>query len=216
MFTNILLYILGGAGITLSVIAIALPAGTILGVLLSLVRVYGGKLFSGIVAAYSTIMRGIPQVVLLFILFFVLAGAINLSPLLAGAVALAIISSGYQLEIFRGAIQSIGGGQMMAARALGMTKLKAIHYIILPQALRIAIPSWSNEVASIIKDSSLVYALGVPEILRRAQFMSASTYEPFIAYGIAAIFYFIMTFSAGRLLDKLETRTRIPSLQLEK
>jgi len=216
MFINILFYILSGVGITLSVIAIALPTGLILGVLLSLIRVYGGTLFSGLAAMYSTIMRGIPHIVLLFILFFVIAGTINLSPLLAGAVSLAIISSGYQLEIFRGAIQSIGGGQMMAARALGMTKLKAIRYIILPQALRVAIPSWSNEVASIIKDSSLVYALGVPEILRRAQFMSASTYQPFIAYGIAAVLYFVMTFLAGRLLDKLETKTKIPCLQLEK
>ena len=216
MFTNILFYILSGAGVTLSVIAIALPVGSILGVILSLLRVYGGKVFSGLVAVYSTIMRGIPPIVLLFILFFVIAGAINLSPLLAGAISLAIISSGYQLEIFRGAIQSIGGGQMMAARALGMTKFKAIRYVILPQALRIAIPPWSNEVASIIKDSSLVYALGVPEILRRAQFMSASTYQPFIAYGIAAIFYFIMTFLSGRLLDKLEMKTKIPNLQLER
>ena len=141
-----------------------------------------------------------------------MSGTINLEPFAAGSLSLGIVSSAYQLEILRGAFLSVGDGQMIAARALGMRKLKAIRHIILPQALRIAIPSWSNEAAIVIKDSSLVYTLGVPEILRRAQLLSASTQQPFLAYGIAAILYFVLVFLTNRLLDKVEQKTRIPSL----
>jgi polar amino acid transport system permease protein len=204
-------FILLGTGITLAVTAIALPLGFVVGLPLALLRVYGGSVISRLVTLYSTVMRGVPPIVLLFLLFFVIAGSINLSPFLAGSFALGIISSGYQLEIFRGGIQSVGSDQMMAARSVGMTKNKSVRFIILPQALRVAIPSWSNEAATVIKDSSLVYAIGVAEILRRAQYVSARTYQPFIAFSVVAIIYFIMTFVANRFLTVLENRTRIPA-----
>lgn len=203
-------YIAQGLLVALQVIAIALPLGFVLGVLLAILRVYGGTIVSPAIAVYSAVMRGVPPIVLLFILYFVVAGAVNLSALWAGAISLALISSAYQLEIFRGAFGSVSSGQMMAARAIGMSRVKAIRHIILPQALRIAIPPWSNEAATVIKDSSLVYALGVPEILRRAQFVSANTREPFVAFGAAALLYFAMTFIAGRLLDLVERKTAIP------
>lgn len=204
-------FILLGTGITLAVTAIALPLGFVVGLPLALLRVYGGSIVSRLITLYSTVMRGVPPIVLLFLLFFVIAGSINLSPFLAGSFALGIISSGYQLEIFRGGIQSVGSDQMMAARSIGMTKNKSVRFIILPQALRVAIPSWSNEAATVIKDSSLVYALGVAEILRRAQYVSARTYQPFIAFSVVAVIYFIMTFVANRFLAVLEDRTRIPT-----
>lgn len=204
-------FILLGTGVTVGVVTVALPMGFGLGLLFALVRVYGGPILSRFSAIYSTVMRGVPPIVLLFILFFVIAGSVNLSPFWAGAISLGIISSSYQLEIFRGAILSVGSGQEIAARAIGMTRLKAIRYIILPQALRLAIPPWSNEVSIVIKDSSLVYALGVAEVLRRAQFVSARTYQPFLAFGTAAVIYFLMTFFAGRVLDLAEQRTKIPA-----
>jgi polar amino acid transport system permease protein len=100
---------------------------------------------------------------------------------------------------------------MMAARAIGMSKNQAIRHVILPQTLRLAIPPWSNEAAIVVKDSSLVYALGVPEILRRAQLISASTQEPFLAYAVAALIYFLLVFITNRLLDALDRRLRIPA-----
>ena len=115
------------------------------------------------------------------------------------------------MEIVRGAILSVSSGQMMAARAVGMTRIQAIRHIMLPQALRLAIPPWSNEVANLIKDSSLVYALGVPEILRRAQNVSAATNEFFLAFGIAAVVYFVLVFFSNRILDWVERRTQIPA-----
>jgi polar amino acid transport system permease protein len=190
---------------------IALPMGLIIGLTFALVYVYGGRVGSALMRIYSTVMRGIPPVVLLFILYFIISGGINLTPFLAGSLSLGIVSSAYQMEIVRGALQSVSSGQMMAARAIGMSRLKSIRYIILPQALRLAIPPWSNEAAIVVKDSSLVYALGVEEILRRAQLLSASTRQPFLAFSTAALIYFILVFITNRLLDLLDRRTRIPT-----
>jgi polar amino acid transport system permease protein len=214
MFLDSLKFILLGTGVTIAVTAIALPLGFSLGLIMAIGRVYGGTFISLFSGLYSTVMRAVPPIVLLFIIFFVIAGSINISPFLAGSLSLGIISSGYQLEVFRGAIQSVGSGQMVAARSIGMSRIKAIRHVILPQAIRIAIPPWSNEAATVVKDSSLVYALGVAEILRRAQFVSARTYEPFLAFSIAALIYFVLTFVTNRILDKVERRIEIPTTQV--
>lgn len=204
-------YIATGTAYTLAVTLVALPLGLIIGASFSFLHVYGGKVLTRILTVYSTVMRGIPQIVLLFILYFTMSGAINLSPFWAGSISLGIVSSAYQMEIIRGAILSVSGGQMMAARALGLSKVQAILHIILPQTIRLAIPPWSNEAAIVIKDSSLVYALGVPEILRRAELISASSRQPFLAYTAAAVIYFLLVFVTNRLLDALEKRMRIPA-----
>jgi polar amino acid transport system permease protein len=208
---DIVVYILTGVGVTVAVTLIALPLGLAIGVLLALVRIYGGKVFSRLAAVYSTVMRGLPPIVLLFILYFIIAGSINISPFWAGYISLAIISSSYQMEIFRGAVLSVGEGQEMAARAIGMSHIQTIRYIILPQALRLAIPPWSNEAATVVKDSSLVYALGVAEVLRRAQFVGARTFKPLMAFTIAALIYFGLVFLTSRALTVLEDKTRIPA-----
>lgn len=210
-FTDIVIYIMRGAGVTVGVTLVALPMGLVLGVLFSLVRIYGGKVFSRIAAVYSTVVRGLPPIVLLFILYFIIAGSINLNPFWAGSISLGLISSAYQMEIFRGAVLSVGEGQEMAARAIGMSRVQSIRNIILPQALRLAIPPWSNEAATVLKDSSLVYALGVTEVLRRAQFVGARTYEPLVAFSIAALIYFGLVFLTSRALAALERKTRIPA-----
>jgi len=210
-FMKFLQYIASGTAYTIAVTLVALPSGLLLGILFSILNVYGGKVAQRLTSLYSTIMRGIPPIVLLFILYFIVSGSINLSPFWAGSISLGIVSSAYQMEIVRGAILSVSGGQMMAARAIGMSKNQAIRHVILPQTLRLAIPPWSNEAAIVVKDSSLVYALGVPEILRRAQLISASTQEPFLAYAVAALIYFLLVFITNRLLDALDRRLRIPA-----
>lgn len=211
-FFDFFAYILGGTFITLAVTAIALPMGLLFGILFALVRVYGGKKLSALAAIYSTVMRAIPPIVLLFIIYFIVAGTINISAFWAGSIALGIISSSYQMEIFRGAIQSVSGGQEIAGRAIGLTRMQTIRYITLPQALRIAIPPWSNEASTVIKDSSLVYAIGVAEVLRRAQMIGARSFQMLLAFSIAALIYFVLVFITNRGLDWVERRTRIPSM----
>jgi polar amino acid transport system permease protein len=210
--SNFFSYILQGTAITVAVTLVALPFGLITGLFIALIHTYGGKTLTHVAAAYSLLMRGVPPIVLLFILYFILSGNwINLSPFWAGAFSLGIVSSAYQMEILRGALLAVGGEQMTAARAIGMSRLQAIRYILLPQALRLAIPPWSNEASIVLKDSSLVYALGVPEILRRAQQLSATTQQPFLAYGTAALIYFVLVFTTNRLLDYLSERTKLPT-----
>jgi len=209
--SNFFSYIVQGTAITIGVTLVALPFGLVIGLLMALVHTYGGKILNRVAAAYSLLMRGVPPIVLLFILYFILSGTINLSPFWAGSFSLGIVSSAYQMEILRGALLAVGGGQMTAARAIGMSRLQSIQYIILPQALRLAIPPWSNEVSIVLKDSSLVYALGVPEILRRAQQLSATTQQPFLAYGTAALIYFVLVFATNRALDYFSERTKLPT-----
>ena len=209
--SNFFSYIVQGTAITVAVTLIALPFGLILGLLMALVHTYGGKVLNRVAAAYSLLLRGVPPIVLLFILYFIISGSINLSPFWAGSFSLGIVSSAYQMEILCGALLAVGGGQMTAARAVGMSRLQAIQFIILPQAVRLAIPPWSNEASIVLKDSSLVYALGVPEILRRAQQLSATTQQPFLAYGTAALIYFVLVFAVNRGLDYLSERTKLPT-----
>ena len=205
-------YVLQGTAITVGVTLVALPSGLILGLLMALIHTYGGKIVNRVATAYSLLLRGVPPIVLLFVLYFILSGRyINLSPFWAGSLSLGIVSSAYQMEILRGALLAVGGGQMTAARAIGMSRLQSIRFILLPQAFRLAIPPWSNEVSIVLKDSSLVYALGVPEILRRAQQLSATTQQPFLAYGTAALIYFVLVFATNRALDYLSERTKLPT-----
>lgn len=211
VLTVLIPYILRGLNITLKVTAVALGLGLLFGTLLAILRVYGGKVISGTIAVYIGVVRALPHILLLLIFYFMIARVVNLTPFWAGSLSLAIVSSAYQAEIIRGAILSVPVGQMMAARSIGMTRLQAIWHVIIPQAFRHAIPPWSNEAAIVIKDSSLVYILGVPEILRQAQYYSARTYQPFTAYLTVGAIYFLLTFITNRGLDALEKRLRIPT-----
>jgi len=210
-FGQFLSYIGSGTVLTAGVTLIALPAGLLIGTLLALLYVYGGKVAARGMNLYSTVFRGIPPVVLLFILFFAVSKGINLSAFWAGSLSLGVVSSAYQMEIVRGALLSVSGDQLMAARAVGLSRLQAIRYVVLPQAIRLAIPPWSNEAAIVIKDSSLVYALGVPEILRRAQLIGASSQRYLLAYLSAAVIYFVLVYATTRLLNLLEQKLSIPS-----
>ena len=206
---TVLQYLIPGLGITVSVTLIALTIGLMIGTVMAVLRIYGGRFLSPVAAVYSIVVRAVPVVVIIFILFFVISELVDLSPFLSGAIALGFASGAYQSEIFRGAILSVPPGQMIAARAIGMSRFTAIRSIILPQAVRLAIPAWSNEFTLVLKDSTLVYVIGVPELLRRAQWVSARTLEPFLAFGTAAAFYIVFTLLASRLLGTLERRYKI-------
>jgi len=212
IFTTLIPYLLRGLNVTLSVTAIALGCGLFFGTLLAILRVYGNQMISKVISLYVSVIRSLPHILLLLIIYFMIARIVNLSPFWAGSLSLAIISSAYQAEIVRGAILSVPNGQMIAARSIGMTRNQAIVHVVIPQALRHMIPPWSNEAAIVIKDSSLVYILGVPEILRQAQYYSGrNPTKPFNAYLAVAVVYFMLTFLTNRGLDALEKRIRIPT-----
>ncbi|MCU0519822.1 MAG: amino acid ABC transporter permease [Anaerolineae bacterium] len=205
-------YMVGGIGYTVLITIIALVVGFVIGTPIALARVYGGRLARGLALGYTVVLRGFPSLVVLFIAYYVLASAVNLPPFLAGCAALGVCSSAYQAEIFRGAIQSVTAGQMLAARALGMTQGQAVLSVILPQALRNAIPGWSNEAAVVVKDSSLVYAVGLAELMRRAQQINGTLHEPLLIFSITGVLYFMLTFATNRILGWVELKTRIPEV----
>ncbi len=202
-------FIVQGLWVTISVTAVALTVGFTIGVVMAIARVYGHPALQTAVSAYSVVIRAVPVIVIIFILFFVISRYVNLSPFWAGALALGFASGAYQTEIFRGAIQAVQSGQMIAARAIGMSRLQAIQSIVLPQALRLALPAWGNEATLVLKDSTLVFAVGVPEILRRAQQVSARTFEPFLAFGVALLLYLALTLITTQALQWIERRYRL-------
>lgn len=202
-------FILQGLWVTIGVTIVALAVGLVFGVVTAMLRVYGNALLRQIATFYSVIVRAVPVIVIIFILYFVIARFVNLSPFWAGSLALGFASGAYQTEIFRGAFQSVPPGQMVAARAIGMSRLQSIQSIIFPQAVRLALPGWGNEATLVLKDSTLVFVVGVPEILRRAQQVSARTLEPFVAYAAALLLYLVLTLLTTQLLQWLERRYRL-------
>jgi polar amino acid transport system permease protein len=192
----------------MTVVAGALAVGLILGVLLSIAQVYGNRILRRIVGVYVWFFRGIPLLVLLFLFYFGLLTAldIELSPFTVSIIVLGLISSAYQSQILRGAILSLPEGQLKAARAIGMSDREAIVFIILPQALRLAIPGWTNEYTIIMKDSAVTYALGVAEIMARANHVASRTYQHFWIYILAGFIFLVLTYIGTRLLRFLENR----------
>ncbi|MDD4362957.1 MAG: amino acid ABC transporter permease, partial [Atribacterota bacterium] len=190
-----------------------LSLGLVLGILLALGRVYGSRpLQILIIRPFERFFRAIPALVLLFLFYF---GSsffnINISPFFAAILAMGFRSAAYQSEIFRGAIQSIGEGQLKAARSLGMNMLQSIRHIILPQALRLSIPSWANEFAVVLKDSSLAYAVGVTELLRQGRHIVARTFgNALLIYTFCALIYFVLVFAGNQFLKLLEKKYKIP------
>ncbi|ABU58267.1 amino acid ABC transporter permease [Roseiflexus castenholzii] len=212
LFQNLLTtfnFIVQGLWVTISVTAVALTVGVVVGIVMAVARVYGHPALQIVVSAYSVAVRAVPVIVIIFLLFFVISRYVNLSPFWAGALALGFASGAYQTEIFRGALQAVQPGQMIAARAIGMSRLQAIQSVVLPQALRLALPAWGNEATLVLKDSTLVFAVGVPEILRRAQQVSARTFEPFLAFGVALLLYLALTLITTQALQWLERRYRL-------
>jgi polar amino acid transport system permease protein len=205
-------YLLKGAFVTLTVVAGALAFGFAVGVPLAVGQVYGGRALRALIGIHVWFFRGIPLLVFLFLFYFGLCTAlgINLSAFTVAIIVLGLISSAYQSQIIRGAIQSLPEGQLKAARALGMSDFKAILFIVIPQALRLSIPGFSNEYSILLKDSAVTYALGVAEIMARAHFVATRTYQHFPLYFAAGIIFMILTWLGVKALRLLEERVRIP------
>lgn len=203
-------YLLKGLLITIELLVGLLSLGLVGGLLLAVAEVYGGKLLSTITAGIQRALRAIPALVLLFLSYY----ALDLPPLFTAIIALGLRSSAYQSQIFRGAIQAIKSGQMRAARSMGMSKVQGIWYVVIPQAIRLAIGPWSNEYASETKDTSLAYVIGVVEIMRRSRYIISYTYgNALLIYGIVALVYLIITRTGNAVLYWLESKLWVPGFE---
>jgi len=212
-------YILGGVWWTLALIIGAMALGFVLGVPLAVTHVYANRFCRRLVGFYVWLFRGIPILVQLYLFYFgILAwlGSFSIleplhldSAFAAAVIVLGFTSAAYQSQIFRGAIQSLPQGQLKAARALGMTDTQAIMSIILPQALRLAIPAWSNEYSILLKDSALAFVIGVLEVMARTRSVAATTHQPLPLSILAGVIFFVLTWVGIKALKKLEDKVRI-------
>lgn len=199
-----------------------LGLGLLLGFPLAFVQVYGYRPLRWACKAYEQFFRGIPALVLILILHSGLARSFHilLPTFMSALIALGLRSSAYQSQIFRGAIQSVSSGQMIAARSIGMSKTQAIRYVILPQAFRLSIPPWTNEFSSVLKDTSLASAIGVMELMKKTMLLM-----PTIQYRlgarwillllmIAALIYLVLTYAGNWALGLLEHRLQLPGFEM--
>ena len=197
---------------TLLLTAFGLLGGFLLGIVLALMRVYGAKELQWLASGYEKILRGIPILVLIYIFYIGLPGLfffvdLRLLPLFSVIVALALRSAAYQSQIFRGAILSVNPGQLEAALSLGMNKLQAFRNIIFPQALRLAIPSWSNEYAVVIKDSSFAYGVGIVEITKASYDLGVGFHQSYVvALFVGAFLYLIFTYPVTRFFGERQSK----------
>lgn len=205
--------VLEGTLVTLKLIASSIPLGLILGILVAVGRVYGNKFISSFCAVYTLFFRGTPLLIQLFILYFGFPSiGVFFSPFAAAVIGFILCSGAYHSEYIRGAIQSIKIGQMMAAEALGMTRSKAILYIILPQALRRAIPGCSNEIIYLIKYSSLAFMVTCVELTGAGKIIASRYFEFTLVFAVVGAIYLLIVSVVTKVLNMLEKKLEIPGL----
>ncbi|MDD6770041.1 MAG: amino acid ABC transporter permease [Inconstantimicrobium porci] len=202
-------FFLKGAGITIVIAFFAVIFGTVLGLLLSLMKLSENKILRFIAGAYIEFVRGTPSLVQIWIVYLGLSNiGLNLPDLVTGIIALSLNSGAYVAEIIRAGIGAVDTGQMEAARSLGMKKSMAMREIIIPQALKNILPALGNEFIAVIKESAIVSIIGVGELMFNAQTVGGTLYNGLPPLYVAAAIYFVITFSLSRGLAKLERRLK--------
>ena len=192
---------------TLKVSLIALLVGLILGIVICLAKISTIKVFNIIAAIYVEVIRNTPILVQIMIIYFALPEiGISFTPFMSAIIALSINSGAYVSEIFRSGILAIDKGQMEAGRSLGLSYFQTTKLIILPQALKNSLPALGNEFISLVKESSIVYFVGVADIMFTANTVKNATYQTFGPYLVAAAIYFIITSILSLLVKRLEKK----------
>ena len=207
---------------TLMTIGVAITAmiiGFFFALIFTPLKLSKNKFLNLIANSYTTLIRGVPELLVIYLFFFGGSAAImfvasifgygeyiEINAFMTGAFSIGIISGAYSTEVFRGAIQSIDKGQFEAANVLGLNKFGKFFKIILPQTLRLAIPNLSNVWQITLKDTSLISVTGLVEIMRQSYIAAGSTRDPLFFYSFAAVLYLLLTFLSMKLINKLEAR----------
>ncbi len=199
--------LLGGAWVTLYISLISSSIGVALGLFMGMARVSRFRAVRTIATVYTEMIRGTPLLMQLIILYYGLPSVgINLEAIVAGIIGLSANSAAYVGEIFRAGIQSVGRGQMEAARAAGLTHLQAMRYVVLPQAFRMVLPPLTNEFVTMLKDSSLVSTLAIAELLRTGREVVAWKVNVFSPFAGVTLLYLAMTLPLTHVARYLERR----------
>lgn len=202
---------------TIAVAVTGFLAGALIGAFGAWAKISGGRIVRTLADGYTTILRGIPDLLVIYLFyfgssavltpigrFFGASGFLSLPAFLAGALAIAIVSGAYHTEVFRGAYRVVSRGEIDAARATGMSPALAFRRIIAPLTLRFALPGLANIWQLVLKESSLISVTGLVEILRQAQIGAGSTRQPFTFFLAAAILYVLISSASGWGLRRAE------------
>ena len=201
--------LLKGAGITIFISVASMILAITLGLILTLLRLYSRLPLSTLASAYVEIYRGTPLLIQLYILYYGLPNiGISLSPLLAAFLGLGMNYAAYESELYRAGVNAVPKGQMEAALSLGMPKGLAIKRIVMPQAMRIALPGITNDFIALFKDSSLVSVIAMVELTKTYSILAATTLKFFELGLIVAILYFAMSYPLSLLARRLEERLK--------
>ncbi len=204
---------------TLAVSITAMIIGFIFALIFTPLKLSKSKTLNLIGNFYTTVIRGVPELLVIYLFFFGGSGAImyvasifgyneyiEINAFVTGSFAIGIISGAYSTEVFRGAIQSIDKGQFEASKVLGFKKHVHFFKIILPQMLRLAIPNLSNVWQITLKDTSLISVTGLVEIMRQSYIAAGSTRDPLFFYSFAALLYLLLTYLSMKLINRLEVK----------
>ena len=207
---------------TLMTIAVSITAmfvGFFFALIFTPLKLSKNNFFNLIGNSYTTVIRGVPELLVIYLFFFGGSGAlmyvasifgyndyIEINAFITGSVAIGIISGAYSTEVFRGAVNSIDKGQFEAAKVLGLSKFIQFYKIILPQVLRLAIPNLSNVWQITLKDTSLISVTGLVEIMRQSYIAAGSTRDPLFFYSFAAVLYLLLTYFSMKLINRLELK----------
>lgn len=200
---------LEGLLLTLEISALALLLSIPIGIVAGLLRVSKNRILSFLAGCYVEFIRGVPLLVLLIWIFFVLGKFLNLGPFWSAVVGLAFFSGAFVAEIVRAGIEAVPRGQMEAARSSGMSYVQAMRLIILPQAFRKVLPPMASQFIILIKDSSLVSVISVVDLTLVGKNLVATTYRSLEVWTFIAVIYFLMTFSLSQVIRYLERKYRV-------
>ncbi|KQP03167.1 ectoine/hydroxyectoine ABC transporter permease subunit EhuD [Pseudorhodoferax sp. Leaf265] len=199
--------LLQGAVVTVQVTVLAFLLSSVLGLALALLKLSPYRPVAWFGATVVNLIRGLPIIVQLFYIYFVLPDlGIQLTAFQAGVIGLGIAYSAYQAENFRAGIEAVEPGQREAAQAMGMRSAMVMRRVILPQAFRIALPPYGNTLVMMLKDSSLVSTITVAEMTRAGQLIAASTFQNMTVYTLVALLYLLMSLPLVWALRQLEAR----------
>lgn len=177
---------------------------------------YGGPLASRVSAAYVEFVRGTPLLVQLFMVYYGLPElGLVLSPFSSALIAMSLNTAAYQAEYFRAALSALPQGQVLAALALGLSRLQLFRHVLFPQAVRLVLPAWSNEVVYMLKSSALAFIVGVREVMGRANLVATRNFRYFEVYLLVAGLYLLSVFAFSLILGALERRLCVPGLGAE-
>jgi polar amino acid transport system permease protein len=208
--------ILSGLTTTVEITLFGVALGLVLGTLLAIGDIYGGKTIKGIIAIYVEFFRGSPLFIQIFIAVYAVPALLNIriDHVFLAFLVFGLNSAGYQKGYVKGSMQTILDDQMSAGRSVGLSRWQTLRYVILPQAYRIVIPSWTNEFCSLTKSSAVLSVVGISELTSAGSAISFQTFQPLATWVVIGLIYLAWITAFAKIMDIIYEKKKIPGVEL--